>query len=373
MSNIMDEFVLNHTLQDLQKQVDENQTQAVAYYEANDLVTEDLIDRVTSLENVGAETGISLDSIQSLVESLQQQLADTNAELNKTKLVNLKQELVVRTLHNMTAFNGTDMYADTFANGEAIDWVTSIRAELLTEYQAVGRTRKSVIVVNQAQAPSFNLIYQTFLIDKDRQIDKVSLLVESYNQNTYQPLTVSIHETETGPALTSADIRADDAIGGWIDLVLPSYILTGNKEYHVRLTTEDIYGYKIGMDTLDHYLPGTAYSLFGGVWTDNNYDIGFKVWCYPSLDESDATIITVSKVYPTTPEYIVFEAQEVDIDGGITYYVSRNAGSNWKILQPGIETNLNDLPDGKTIVLKAIVTGSSRIEAWGYVIKRSDT
>jgi hypothetical protein len=380
--NVIDEFVLNYTLQQLQKQIDDNQNQATVYYEANDEAVQDITTRVETLENSGELTGINLSNIQKLVETLQTQLTDLNDELVKTKLINLKQEIVIRTLHNLEAFNGTDMYADTFVKGDAVDWKTSIRGELLTDYQAIGKTRKSVVVLSQEQVPSFNLIsqngnsdeamYQTFMVYKDRQIDKISIFVEPFNQSTYQPITISIRTTENGPALTSADLKVENA-NGWTDVTLPAYLLSANQEYQIHISTQDIYGYKIGMDTVDRYLAGTSFSKFGSVWTDNNYDIGFKVWCWPSADENDATLITVPKVYATLPEYMVFEAQETDIDGGVYYYVSRDGGANWKILQPGIETDLNDLPEGKSIVLKAVVTGGSRIEAWGYVIKRSDT
>ncbi|MNO98960.1 hypothetical protein D3C76_907210 [compost metagenome] len=253
----------------------------------------------------------------------------------------------------------------------------------MTEFQAVGKTRHSTMEVKQLNGPSNMLvanngtadkaIAQSFTIDKDKQVDKVSIILSKFSDNTFQPVTVSIRHDIGGPDLTSRDIPVEQAVGGFIDVELPDYLLTANEVYYLVITTQDTYGYRVGYDGVDRYLGGTSFSLYNNVWTDNNRDIAFKIWCFPSADENNATILSMPKIFETTPKTIVFEREEtVEAGSGINYFVSRDGGVNWKILQPGIETNLDDLPAGKTLILKAYILGTSRIDAWGYVVTRGD-
>lgn len=382
MTEIIDEFVLNYTLQQLQKQIEDNLRSSNEYHATNDSNLSVLSSRIGLLEQNSSESNGSLNSLIQLVNVLGKSLSDTIRELNKTMLTNIKQDIVIRTLHNMTFYSANDMFTDTFADKKGIDWDLSTRAELQPEYQAVGKTRQSFIVVQQPSAPSYTLISkngtsdeaitQLFQIDKDRQIDKISLFVEALNDNTYQPLIISIRSAKDGSALTSADITPDKLKDGWVDIKLPQILLKKETDYYVDIRTPDIYGYKIGVDTTDRYMYGTSYNLFNSVWMDNNYDIGFKIYCFPSVEENDAFVYTYVHNYETVPTSIIFERDETIIEGSINYFVSRDSGSNWMILQPGIETNLDDLPKGKAIQIKAVVTGNSRINAWGYVIKRGD-
>lgn len=382
MQGAMDEFVLNYTLQRIQKELDDHKLQSAEYQITNDQSLLALEGRVEGLEEYETETTGSINTLKELVEGLQKDLKETKNELNKTKMINIKQEIVVRTLHNLKTFNALDMYTDTFSDDTGVDWTKSVRASHLVEWQAVGKTRDSIAIVNQPQAPTYMLIgmngssdeavQQTFMMDKDRELDKLSIYVEAFSADTYQPLIMSIKENPTGPALTSVDVTADSALGGWVDLEVPAYMMEAGKEYYLDIRTDDIYGYKIGMDPTDRYLAGTSLSLYNNVWTDNNYDIAFKIWCFPSADENDAIVYTNQVTLTTLPEYIVFEKDDTVIEGGIIYHVSRDGGLNWKLLQPSIETNLNDLPEGKDFVIRATITGDSRINAWGYVIKRSE-
>jgi uncharacterized coiled-coil protein SlyX len=379
----MDEFLIRHKFHTLDKTIEANKAAADQHLAQHDSDIASLDQRVDTLEGKETESSGAINTLRQQVTDLQKMLADVTHELNKTKLINLKQDIVIRTLHNMQAFDAYDMFADTFADATHIDMENSIRAEWMPDYQAVGKTRRSVVELQQLSAPtnfliaknqtSDEAIAQSFVIDKTKQVDKVSIVVSRFNDNTTQPLIVSIRATIDGPDLTSRDITANEAIGGFVDVELPDYMLDAGHVYYLVLRTNDSYGYRIGMDTVDKYLGGTSFSLFNNVWTDNNHDIAFKIWCFPSEDENNATILSVPKTLATTPKTIVFEREEtLEPGSGINYFVSRDGGLNWKILQPGIVTNLDDLPPGNKLVLKAYILGSSRIEAWGYVVTRSD-
>ncbi|WP_421021422.1 hypothetical protein, partial [Klebsiella pneumoniae] len=90
--------------------------------------------------------------------SMQKDLRETKTELTKTKLINLKQEIVIRTLNNLKYFEAHDMFTDTFADGSGIDWDNSLRGALLPDAQAVGRTQSSIISAQQVSQKSALLI-----------------------------------------------------------------------------------------------------------------------------------------------------------------------------------------------------------------------
>lgn len=378
----MDEFILQFTLHRLQSQIDGLRSVAEAYFDQNDANLAAMDQRVLTLETTDQEINGSINSLRDQLDSLASLLNTTIGELNKTKLVNIKQDILLRTMHNEKIFDAYDMYVDTFSNGDGVDWVESIRAELMTDFQAVGRTFKSVVEVQQTKNTSAMLISkngssdeaftQSFRIDKAKELDKVSVFLEPFDNRTLQAIYVSITAIKGGPPLTQITLQPGDCVG-WLDLDIPNVQLVDNTDYYIDIRTNDIYGYKIGVDTADNYLPGTSFSLFGGVWTDNNFDIAFKVWCFPSADENNATIVTVPKMLSTEPTRIVFEREETVESGGINYYVSRDGGAHWKILQPGIETDLTDLPSGKALVIKAYIMSNARVNAWGYVVMRGES
>lgn len=376
----LDEFVVQYHLTDLQKQVDNHKSLADQYHTQNDNNISSLNNRVGTLETDGDEiTGI-LNSLKTEIDTLKSNLTETNNELVKTKLINIKQDLVVRTLHNMTTFDAYDMHTDTFSDGENIDWENSIRAELLLDKQAIGKTRSSVVEVKQTMGESALLvskngtsdeaISQTFVLSKSKELHKVSIKVNTFSFDTWQPLHVRIRDANGGTILTETTLSPDKAIGNFVDVILPPYILNANVEYYIELATDDVYGYMIYVDTTDRYLAGTSFSLFNGTWTDNNHDIAFKVWCFPSADEDNATIYTVQKTLTSIPRTIVFEKEDVLQNGGINYFVTRDGGVNWKILQAGISTNLDDLPEGQNLIIKAQIEKDSYINGWGYVLTR---
>ncbi|WP_422661735.1 hypothetical protein ACK8P5_25615 (plasmid) [Paenibacillus sp. EC2-1] len=377
----MDGFLVEHQLWKLNKGIEDNRSERLLYQSGNDEKMLDLTTRMIDLEGAEEQTSGSINSIRSLLESLQNGLATASREITGLRLINIKQDLVIRTMHNLTSFDGYGMFTDTFVNGDNIDWNKSIRAEMMQDLQAVGKTRKSVVTIKQTTVSSSMMISkngssdeaftQSFIMDKTRNMDRVSLHISTYSNQTYQPLRVFITDALGGGPITERTIQSTEVLDKWIDIDLPEIRLEGNKEYFIVVETQDRYGYKIGLDISDNYLPGTSFSKYSGVWTDNNFDIGFKVWCLPSDDENDATIYTNPKKFETVPKTIVFDAEQVG--GSINYHVSRDNGSTWKILQPGIETNLNDLPTGSTLVIKAYIVGESRINAWGYVVTRSDT
>lgn len=379
----MDAFIMEWTMFNLQRQIDANRLAADQHFTMLDDEVADIKDRLTFLENSSNSVDTSINNLRTDIANLQKLVSQLTNELNKTKLVNLKQEIIIRTMHNMNVFKADDMYVDTFANGDNIDFIHSIRAEWMEDHQAIGKTRGSTIIVQQALTPSAlfiskngvsdEAIAQSFLSDQSRRIDKISLYVGKYNASTNRPLTVALRDQPNGADLTSADINLADTNMTWVDVDLPDYTMNADQLYYIVVYSEDTYGYKIGIDPQDRYLGGSSFSLYQGNWMDNGFDIAFKVWAFPSDAENNATILTNPVIYDTTPLTMIFEKQDMMIDGSIVYYVSRDGGGTWKVLQPGIVTDLNDLPPGKSIVLKAYVTGESRVEAWGYVITRGDT
>jgi hypothetical protein len=298
-------------------------------------------------------------------------------------MINIKQEMMIRTLHNLKTFDAFDMFVDTFSSADWIDFNNSMQAEWMNDFQSVGKTRGAIREINQSQGSQNSLIAkngsadqgaaQSFTINKSKILDRVSLRLSRFNSNTTLPLVVSLRHTITGPDLTSRDVTATEAVGGWIDINFPDYQLVAGEVYYIVAVTEDQYGYTIGFDGVDRYFNGTSFSKFGTSWTDNGRDLSFQVWCYPATEDNNATIVTLPKVFTTVPKTIVFEKEDtIDAGSSIVYYISRDAGVNWKLLQDGMETNLDDLPTGKSLVLKAYITGSSRVDAWGYVVTRGD-
>lgn len=379
----IDEFVLNYTLERLDKKIDQHKKEQEGYEVATELALESLRKTTEGLLNEGSTMDGSLNTLVELVTDLTLDLKETKRELNKTKMANIKQEIVVRTLHNMNSFAAHDMYVDTFTDATNIDWPISIRGEWFSDLLAIGKTSASSVKVQQTSMKEPTLISangsddralsQLFQIDKDQDIDKVSLYVTKHNENTWQPLIVSIRDINGGMILVDGKIDASKIVGGWVDIDLGNIRLNKFLDYYIDVRTDDTYGYRIGVDKSgDRYFSGTSYNLFNGVWTDNNFDLAFKVWCFAADDENDTTIITKKMTLATLPTSIVFDVEAVTIDGSINYFVSRDDGLNWKILQPGMETDLNDLPEGKDIRIKVYLLGNSRVDAWGYVIKRSD-
>lgn len=379
----VDEFVLNYTLERLDKKIDQHKDEQEEYEVATELALQSLRDATQKLIDGGSTMDGAINTLIDLVSALTVDLKETKRELNKTKMANIKQEIVVRTLHNMNQFAAHDMFVDTFTDAVNIDWDISIRGEWFDDLLAIGKTSESTVKVQQASMKEPTLISasgsddmalsQLFQLDKDQDIDKVSLYITKHHENTWQPLVVSIRDVNGGAVLVDGQVDASKITGGWIDIDIGNIRLSKFTDYYIDVRTDDTYGYRIGVDkTGDKYFPGTSYNLFNGVWTDNNFDLAFKVWCFAADDENDTTIITKKQTFATMPTQIVFDVEDVTIDGSINYFVSRDDGLNWMILQPGIETNLNDLPEGKDIRIKVYLLGNSRVDAWGYVIKRSD-
>lgn len=380
----MDSFIVEHKLWSLQKQINEHKTQTSTYFTGNDANLANISDRITDLEAGATNVDSFINSLRNEVEGLKSFTTMLLTELNQVKLVNIKQDLVIRTYNNLQAFDGYGMFTDTFVNGDNIDWEKSIRAELMNDYQAVGKTRRSVVDVKQTMMTGSMMISkngssddafaQTFILDKTKEVDMISLYIGKVGPGTTLPLRISILDTLGGGALSQTFVAANDiTTDGWIDIDMPNVLCNAGVEYYIDIRTDDTTGYKIGLDTADNYLPGTSFSRFNNTWTDNNFDISFKVWAYPSEDENNATIFSKVKTFATVPTSIVFEREDRTNGGSVQYFVSRDGGVNWKILQPGVPTDLNDLPSGKDLVLKAFLTENSRIEAWGYVVVRSDS
>lgn len=379
----IDEFVVHYTLECLEKDILKNKEQFLEFEEDTIKELDNLKEETKKLREEDSGLTGTINTLIHLVEDLMQDLKETKVELTKTKLANIKQEIVVRTLHNMTEFNAHDMFVDTFTDASNIDWDISTRGVWLADTLSIGRTTASMVKVFQNQAPEMSLISangsddralsQSFQLDKDHDVEKISIYATKHNASTWMPLKVTIREANGGTVISSGTVEVSRA-NGWVDVNMDIIRLTQYKDYYIDVRTDDTYGYRIGVDkAADRYFAGTSYNLFNGVWTDNNFDIGFKVWCFAADDENDATLVTEKRTLATMPTSIVFEREDVSISGSINYHVSRDDGQHWKILQPGIETNLNDLPEGKDLRIKAYLTGNSRVDAWGYVIKRSET
>lgn len=344
-----------------------------------------LIERIKELEGTNDSFDATIKSLVDMIDGLGVLIESLNGELIDSKLTNIKQEIVTRTMLNLTQYKAHDMFVDTFTLPEGIDWGVSTRGEWFEDFKSIGRTTASTVYVEQNNTSSKllitgnvgedNAVCQSYTLDKTQDIDKISLYLEKHNVNAWKPLIVKITDDLAGTnIITTGSIQASDITEeGWYDIEVNNIQLQKFTEYYITISTEDTHGYRIGQHTTgDTYFVGTSYIKFNGVWTDNNYDIAFKVWCYAAADEDNATIVTVNSVYEGTLQTIVFEAESVTYSGSINYYVSCDDGSNWKILEPGIETQLGDIPSTNKIRIKAYIDGNSRIDAWGYVIKRSD-
>ncbi len=380
----MDSFLLEHYLRDLRKSIQDNRGQIDNALTSQKNRIDGLEARIETLENSSTYVGGEIGTLSSALAAVNNKMKIVERALMKASIINIKQEMTIRTLHNLNVYRADDMFIDTFASTDGINMETSVRTEWIEDLQSIGLTTRSFIDTQQTSVKTSTLISkngssdemlaQSFVISKDRTMDRVSLYVSPFSASTNQPLFVSIRDSLNGVDLTSAELDVGEATGSFVNIDLPDYQLEANKEYFLIVKTNDVYGYKIGMDAVDRYFLGTCYSQFNTTWTDNRYDIGFKIWCYPTADENHATIYTKPHVYSTEPQSIVFEREDaVDAGTSVNYFVSRDSGANYKILQPGVQTDLTDLPPGKTIVLKAQILGAARVDAWGYVITRSES
>lgn len=341
--------------------------------------------KISELENTNNAFSGTVNSLTTMISDLSKVVESLNGELIDTKLTNIKQEMVTRTLLNMNQYEANDMYVDTFTTADGIDWGTSIRGEWFDDLRAIGRTTASTVYVKQETASSKllltgnagddNAVCQSFTLDKTQDIDKISLRIEKHQETTWKPLLVKITDDLAGiNIITEGSIDASVITeDGWYDVELNNIQLTKYTEYYITIYTEDTYGYRIGQHTsTDTYFVGTSYIKFSNVWTDNNYDIAFKVWCYAAADEDNATIITTVHEYEGELQTMVFDAESVTYSGSINFFVSCNDGADWKILEPGLETSLLDLPSTNKVRIKTYIDGNSRVDAWGYVIKRGE-
>lgn len=379
----MDDFVLNYTLQRLDKTIQENKQATDDYAESNNQAVTLLTGRTEVLEESMTSSGNEFNALVELVGRLEKKLDETEHELTKTQLNNLKQEIHIRTMHNLQIYDGHNMFVDTFTTDDEIDWDLSVRGRWDSIQKSIGMSGEPTAKIKQLSIPTSVLISrdgssdeavaQSFTVDKDQQMDRISIYVEAHKETTWQPLVVRMTTSRGGAALVSVTIPIEEISGGWIDVDFPNLNLTAMTEYYIEIHTDDIYGYRIGADLTDTYLAGTSFSRFGSAWTDNNHDIGFTMWAYPAADELNGIIYTKMRQIETEPLSIVFEKDDMLIDGIVNYDVSRDNGLTWKILQSGMETSLEDLPPGNELIIRANITGGSYINAWGYVLKRGDS
>ena len=381
----LDPFLVNYHLEnllELNKSLrEEHENYKVTAGEENEVLNK----RIAELEDTNDSFAGTVNTLTKMIEDLTSVVESMNGELIDAKLTNIKQEIVTRTLRNLNQYKAHDMFVDTFTTADDIDWVTSIRGEWFDDLKAIGRTTASTVYVDQSIASTMllltgnagedNAVCQSFTLDKTQDIDKISLRIEKHHENTWKPLHIKVTDDLAGTnIITTGVINASDITGdNWYDIDLKNIQLTKFTEYYITISTEDTYGYRVGQHTAsDTYFVGTSYIKFSNVWTDNNYDIAFKVWCYAAFDEDNATIITSAHDYPGKLESIVFDVESVTYSGSINFFVSCDDGSNWKILEAGMETSLLDLPSTNKLRIKTQIEGNSRVDAWGYVIKRGE-
>lgn len=382
----LDPFLTNYELEKLRElnaslQKEHEDYKVVAKEESDKLKI-----RIVDLEKTNNSFSGTINSLTEMISGLGKVVESLNGELIDTKLTNIKQEIISRTLLNMNQYKAHDMFVDTFSTADDIDWGTSIRGEWFGDLKAIGRTTASTVYVEQSNASTKllltgnvgedNAVCQSFTLDKTQDIDKISLRIEKHNESTWKPLHIKITDDIAGTnIITSGVINADEITEDkWYDIEMNNIQMTKFTEYFITIYTEDTYGYRIGQHTAtDSYFVGTSYIKFSNVWTDNNYDIAFKVWCYAAEDEDNATIVTLAHEYPGELQSMVFDAESVTYTGSLNFFVSCNDGADWKILEPGIETSLLDLPSTNKVRIKIYIDGNSRVDAWGYVIKRGET
>lgn len=382
----LDPFLFNYYIEEL-RELNEALKEE---HESYKLIAEEerklLRERIVELEGKSNQFTGTISSLTDKLTEVGRLIDSLNGELVDTKLTNIKQEFVTRTLRNLNQYKAHDMFVDTFTTADDIDWGTSTRGEWFDDLKAIGRTTASTVYVDQSQATSKllltgnagedNAVCQSFTLDKTQDIDKISLRIEKHHENTWKPLFIKITDDLAGTnVITSGVINAADITEDkWYDIELNNIQMTKFTEYYLTVYTEDTYGYRVGQHTTsDTYFVGTSYIKFSNVWTDNNYDIAFKVWCYAAADEDNATMITKAHEYKGELQSIVFDVESVTYTGSVNFFVSCNDGTDWKILEPGMETSLLDLPSTNKLRIKTYMDGNSRVDAWGYVIKRGDT
>ena len=381
----LDPFIVNHNIESMReksKQMREDFNTYVTQTNDTIIALNKTIEELSSEDN--SLTG-SINTLMDMINGLSEVVSSLNKEIVETKLNNIKQEMITRTLLNLQQYQAHDMFVDTFTTADGIDQSVSTRADWFSDLKAVGRTTASTVYANQesrntsilitGNAGEDNALCQSFVLDKIQDIDKISLYIEKHDPSVWKPLVVKITDDILGTnIITSGSINpADINDAGFYDIELNNIQLTQYTDYYITIFTDDTYGYRIGVDnSKDTYFAGSSYIQFNGVWTDNNFDIAFKVWCYAAADEGNATIITTPYEFEGKADSIVFDVEAVTYSGSVNYFVSIDDGANWKILEPGIKTMLTDLPTGNKLRLKAYIEGNSRIDAWGYVIKRGD-
>ncbi len=381
----LDPFIINHTLETLRRKNNELREEFIDYVALNNKAVEDMKTALEAQDKKDQEAIATITTLTQMIENLTGVVESLNSEVVQTKLNNIKQEIVTRTLSNMQQYRAHDMFVDTFTTADDIDDGVSIRAEWFADFKAVGRTTAATVYADQSSHPNLILITgnagddnglsQSFILDKNQMIDKVSIYVEKHNVSAWKPILVKISTDLEGVNIVTTGLLnpTDINSAGFYDIKVNNVMLAQYTDYFMSITTEDTYGYRIGVDTgKDTYFPGTSYIRYNNVWTDNNFDIAFKVWCFAAFEDNNATIVTKVHEYEGTLQSIVFDVEAVTTSGSINYYVTIDDGANWKILEPGIETNLLDLAKGNKVRIKAYIDGNSRVDAWGYVIKRGE-
>lgn len=344
-----------------------------------------IVDRLNAIDEKIVSDGNTVESLMSLVKMISSTVSSMQQDIVSSKLNNIKQDMVVRTLLNLQQYNAHDMFVDTFTTADDIDNLLSIRNEWIENENAIGKTTKSTRYVNQPEhntkilitgnSGDDNAICQSFVLDKTQDIDKISLYVSKNSENVWKNLSIKVTDDIEGfNILTSGIIEPSDVDEeGMYGIELSNIQLQKHKEYYITIETEDTYGYRIGVQNQkDTYFAGTSFVKFNNVWTDNNFDIRFEVWCFAAADEDDATIVTKSRLFEGTMSDIVFDCEYTVYSGSTNFFVSLDDGANWKILEPGIRTSLDEVNSTGVMRIKAYIKGNARIDAWGYVLKRGE-
>lgn len=381
----LDPFIINHSIETLRKKNAEIRAEFEKYVVDNNKVISDMNDVIEEQKDKDDEAIGTINTLTDMINNLTDVVEALNTELVQTKLNNIKQEMITRTLSNLQQYKAHDMFVDTFTTADGIDQSLSTRADWFADFKAIGRTTSATVYAQQLSAPNLILITgnagddnglsQSFILDRNQMIDKVSIYIEKHDESAWKPLLVKISSDVRGENVMATGVIQPSEIvsSGFYDIKVNNVMLANYTDYYLTVTTEDTYGYRIGVDTSkDQYFPGTSYIKYNDVWTDNNFDIAFKVWCFAAEEDNNATIITVAHEYEDELQAIVFDAESVTTSGSLNYYVSIDDGANWKILEPGIETSLLDVPSGNKLRIKAYIDGNSRVDAWGYILKRGD-
>lgn len=80
----------------------------------------------------------------------------------------------------------------------------------------------------------------------------------------------------------------------------------------------------------------------------------------------DSVLVSTAEELDAVPSRLLFSAEEQLNNGAITYYASRDGGTTWLEISKDQVIELDELPTGTSLRIKAVITGDAKLLAWGW-------